>query len=155
MPAPDELLDVLLTARRLNQTLMGMPAWHESLDLAGAGMKMAERRGSAQSAVGPTGLDSWLRRRQRHWSDTGRPALEAIDRAVFNRVCAGSDAARLRAASHHARAFTPEDLRDLRVTWRTIEAGLHRVRSGLCGGGLRLGLLGNRRRDRAKRFEVA
>ncbi|WP_156455347.1 hypothetical protein [Sphingomonas sp. CCH5-D11] len=34
------------------------------------------------------------------------------------------DAGRLRAASHHARAFTPEDLRDLRVTWRTIEAGL-------------------------------
>jgi hypothetical protein len=34
------------------------------------------------------------------------------------------DAGRLRAASHHARAFTPKDLRDLRVTWRTIEAGL-------------------------------
>lgn len=35
-----------------------------------------------------------------------------------------NDAGRLRAASHHARPFTPEDLRDLRVTWRTIEAGL-------------------------------
>jgi len=34
------------------------------------------------------------------------------------------DAGRLRAASHHARAFSPEDLRDLRVTWRTIETGL-------------------------------
>lgn len=30
----------------------------------------------------------------------------------------------LRAASHHAREFTPEDLRDLRLTWRTLEAGL-------------------------------
>lgn len=35
-----------------------------------------------------------------------------------------NDAGRLRAASHHARNFTAEDLRDLRVTWRTIEAGL-------------------------------
>lgn len=34
------------------------------------------------------------------------------------------DAGRLRAASHHARAFTPEDLRDLRLTWKTIETGL-------------------------------
>lgn len=33
-------------------------------------------------------------------------------------------AGNLRAASHHGRAFTPEDLRDLRVTWRTIETGL-------------------------------
>lgn len=33
-------------------------------------------------------------------------------------------AGRLRAASHHARPFTHEDLRDLRVIWRTIEAGL-------------------------------
>jgi hypothetical protein len=33
-------------------------------------------------------------------------------------------AGRLRAASHHARAFTPEDLRELRVIWRTIETGL-------------------------------
>lgn len=33
-------------------------------------------------------------------------------------------AGRLRAASHHAREFTPEDLRDLRLTWRTLEAGL-------------------------------
>lgn len=35
-----------------------------------------------------------------------------------------TDAGRLRAASHHARAFTPEDLRDLRMTWRVIETGL-------------------------------
>ncbi|MET3524545.1 hypothetical protein [Mesorhizobium abyssinicae] len=34
------------------------------------------------------------------------------------------DAGRLRAASHHAREFTPDDLRDLRITWRTIETGL-------------------------------
>ncbi len=34
------------------------------------------------------------------------------------------DAGRLRATSHHARPFTPEDLRDLRLTWRTIETGL-------------------------------
>jgi hypothetical protein len=34
------------------------------------------------------------------------------------------DAGRLRARSHHAGTFTPEDLRDLRVVWRTIEAGL-------------------------------
>ena len=34
------------------------------------------------------------------------------------------DAGRLRAASHHARDFTPEDLRDLRVVWRMLEAGL-------------------------------
>ncbi|KTS10224.1 hypothetical protein SB2_06630 [Methylobacterium radiotolerans] len=33
-------------------------------------------------------------------------------------------AGRLRARSHHARDFSPEDLRDLRVTWKTIEAGL-------------------------------
>ncbi|WJI47210.1 hypothetical protein NL532_11560 [Mesorhizobium sp. C120A] len=34
------------------------------------------------------------------------------------------DAGRLRAASHHAHEFTPSDLRDLRITWRTIETGL-------------------------------
>ncbi|WFU49107.1 hypothetical protein [Sinorhizobium terangae] len=33
-------------------------------------------------------------------------------------------AGNLRAASHHGREFTPEDLRDLRVTWKTIETGL-------------------------------
>ena len=33
-------------------------------------------------------------------------------------------AGELRAASHHARLFTPEDLRDLRLTWRQIETGL-------------------------------
>lgn len=35
-----------------------------------------------------------------------------------------NDAGRLRAASHHARAFSLEDLRDLRVTWNTLETGL-------------------------------
>ena len=30
----------------------------------------------------------------------------------------------LRAASHHGRDFSPDDLRDLRVTWRTIELAL-------------------------------
>ncbi|MEP7211167.1 MAG: hypothetical protein ABI740_10050 [Alphaproteobacteria bacterium] len=34
------------------------------------------------------------------------------------------DAGRLRAASHYARDFTPDDLRDLRVVWRMLEAGL-------------------------------
>jgi len=33
-------------------------------------------------------------------------------------------AGKLRAASHHAGDFTPDDLRDLRVTWRTIDTGL-------------------------------
>jgi hypothetical protein len=33
-------------------------------------------------------------------------------------------AGELRAASHHARLFTPDDLRDLRLTWRQIETGL-------------------------------
>ena len=35
-----------------------------------------------------------------------------------------SKAGQLRAASHHARAFTVEDLRDLRLVWRTIREGL-------------------------------
>ena len=34
------------------------------------------------------------------------------------------DAGRLRARSHHAGDFSPDDLRDLRLVWRTIEAGL-------------------------------
>jgi hypothetical protein len=34
------------------------------------------------------------------------------------------DAGRLRARSHHAGDFAPDDLRDLRLVWRTIEAGL-------------------------------
>ena len=34
------------------------------------------------------------------------------------------DAGRLRAASHHAHDFTADHLRDLRVVWRTLEAGL-------------------------------
>lgn len=34
------------------------------------------------------------------------------------------EAGELRAASHHARPFTPNDLRALRVTWRTIEKAL-------------------------------
>ncbi len=33
-------------------------------------------------------------------------------------------AGRLRAASHHGRPFTPEDLRDLRLTWATLTTGL-------------------------------
>jgi hypothetical protein len=33
-------------------------------------------------------------------------------------------AGRLRARSHHAGEFAPEDLRDLRLTWRTLEKGL-------------------------------
>jgi hypothetical protein len=54
--------------------------------------------------------------------------FEAVFEAGFDDPAALAallnDAGRLRAASHHARAFTPEDLRDLRVTWRTIETGL-------------------------------
>lgn len=33
-------------------------------------------------------------------------------------------ARKYRATSHHARPFTPDDLRELRIVWRTIEAGL-------------------------------
>ena len=33
-------------------------------------------------------------------------------------------AGQLRAASHHAGVFTPDDLRALRLTWRTLETGL-------------------------------
>jgi hypothetical protein len=33
-------------------------------------------------------------------------------------------AGNLRAACHHGRAFSEEDLRELRVTWRTLETGL-------------------------------
>lgn len=54
--------------------------------------------------------------------------FEAVFEAGFDNPAALAtllnDAGRLRAASHHARTFTPEDLRDLRVTWRTIETGL-------------------------------
>lgn len=41
--------------------------------------------------------------------------------AVFELLKAAGD---LRAASHHARTFTPEDLKDLRLTWKQIETGL-------------------------------
>lgn len=54
--------------------------------------------------------------------------FEAVFEAGFDDPAALAallkDAGRLRAASHHARAFTLEDLRDLRVTWKTIETGL-------------------------------
>jgi len=41
--------------------------------------------------------------------------------AVFELL---TSAGSLRAASHHARAFTPEDLKSLRLTWKQIETGL-------------------------------
>jgi hypothetical protein len=54
--------------------------------------------------------------------------FEAIFEAGFDDPTAVFDllvqAGRLRAASHHARVFTPEDLKDLRLTWRQIETGL-------------------------------
>lgn len=80
------------------------------------------------------------------WRKRGGDVLEHADYAHYERIMghpdhfatvfeAGFDdpavlvdllkqAGRLRAASHHGRAFTQEDLRDLRLTWRTIEAGL-------------------------------
>ncbi len=33
-------------------------------------------------------------------------------------------AGKLRAVLHHFHPFSPEDLRDLRLIWRTIESGL-------------------------------
>ena len=57
-------------------------------------------------------------------AQTGRPSnghrvrLDSKLRDLIGR------AGRLRAASHHPHHFTPEDLRELRLTWRTIEAGL-------------------------------
>ncbi|MES2248124.1 MAG: hypothetical protein V4645_12655 [Pseudomonadota bacterium] len=36
-------------------------------------------------------------------------------------------AGRLRAASHHGRSFSEEDLRELRVTWRTLQTGLENL----------------------------
>jgi hypothetical protein len=54
--------------------------------------------------------------------------FEAVFEAGFDDPAALADlmkrAGQLRAASHHGGAFTPEDLRDLRLTWRTIETGL-------------------------------
>lgn len=54
--------------------------------------------------------------------------FEAIFEAGFDDPGAVFDllrqAGQLRAASHHARLFTPDDLKDLRLTWRQIETGL-------------------------------
>ena len=80
------------------------------------------------------------------WRKRGGEVLDHADYAHYERIMghpehfeavfeAGFDdpqalaelmrrAGRLRAASHHGREFTPEDLRDLRVTWLTIESGL-------------------------------
>ena len=80
------------------------------------------------------------------WRKRGGEVLDHADYAHYARIIAHSEhfadvfrtgfddageafellskAGRLRAASHHAGAFTPDDLRDLRLTWRTIELGL-------------------------------
>jgi len=54
--------------------------------------------------------------------------FEAVFEAGFDDPTALAElmkqAGRLRAASHHPHKFTREDLRDLRLTWRTIESGL-------------------------------
>jgi hypothetical protein len=54
--------------------------------------------------------------------------FEAVFEAGFDDPAALAElmkqAGRLRAASHHPHKFTLEDLRDLRLTWRTIESGL-------------------------------
>jgi hypothetical protein len=80
------------------------------------------------------------------WEKRGGDVLEHADYAHYARIMshpehfeaifeAGFDdpaavyellqaAGALRAASHHARAFTPQDLKDLRLAWKQIEAGL-------------------------------
>lgn len=80
------------------------------------------------------------------WKHRGGDVLDHADYAHYERIMshpehfeavfeAGFDdpkalaelmkqAGRLRAASHHPHKFTLEDLRDLRLTWRTIESGL-------------------------------
>jgi len=80
------------------------------------------------------------------WKKRGGDVLEHADYAHYGRIMGHPDhfsaifanafadpemvlsimkaAGDLRAASHHGRSFTPEDLRDLRVTWKTIESGL-------------------------------
>lgn len=54
--------------------------------------------------------------------------FEAIFEAGFDEPAAAFDllkqAGKLRAASHHAHMFTPDDLRELRLTWRQIETAL-------------------------------
>lgn len=54
--------------------------------------------------------------------------FQAIFEAGFDDPTAVFDllkqAGQLRAASHHARMFTPDDLKDLRLVWRQIETGL-------------------------------
>ncbi|RWQ30207.1 MAG: hypothetical protein EOS21_32465 [Mesorhizobium sp.] len=80
------------------------------------------------------------------WRSRGGDVLDHADYAHYGRIMsnpehfttifeAGFDdpqalltlmnnAGRLRAASHHGGQFTPDDLRELRITWRTIETGL-------------------------------
>ncbi|MEN3230214.1 hypothetical protein PUR21_21660 [Methylorubrum rhodesianum] len=80
------------------------------------------------------------------WRKRGGDVLDHADYAHYSRIMSHSEhfdavfeagfddptalaellaaAGRLRAASHHARTFTQEDLRDLRMTWTTIETGL-------------------------------
>ena len=57
---------------------------------------------------------------QPHYADVFSVAFD--DSAALAQLI--DDAGRLRARSHHVGTFTPEHLRDLRVVWRTIEAGL-------------------------------
>lgn len=80
------------------------------------------------------------------WKNRGGEILDHADYAHYARIMSHPDhfaaifeagfddphalselmkkAGRLRAASHHPHKFTPEDLRDLRLTWRMIESGL-------------------------------
>lgn len=55
-----------------------------------------------------------------HFADIFQTAFEDAEEAYKLLITAG----RLRARSHHPHDFRPEDLRDLRLTWRTIENAL-------------------------------
>lgn len=62
----------------------------------------------------------WMMVHPEHFDDVFQVAF-ADPEVLANLLKAAGD---LRAASHHGRPFTQEDLRSLRLTWRTLEVGL-------------------------------
>lgn len=86
------------------------------------------------------------------WKKRGGEVLDHADYAHYERIISNSEhfetvfyqgfddaetaseligkAGNLRAASHHARVFTTEDLRDLRIVWRTISTALVALEAG-------------------------
>jgi len=86
------------------------------------------------------------------WKKRGGEVLDHADYAHYERIVSDQEhfetvfhqgfddsetaseligrAGNLRAASHHARVFTTEDLRDLRIVWRTISAALVALEAG-------------------------